>query len=82
MDPAAMERSSEVTLSGFPLKIVGREDFIAMEVHAGGPRDLADARAVIATDPTSLDLDMLRSAAAGFGRDAARRLESLLSDAG
>ncbi len=82
MDPAAMERSSEVTLSGFPLKIIGREDFIALKVHAGGPQDLADARAVIAIDPTSLDLVLVRRAAAGFGRDAARRLKLLLSDAG
>lgn len=82
LDPAAMERSREVTLSCFPLRIIGREDFIAMKVHAGGPQDLADARAVIATDPTSLDLDLVRRAAAGFGRDAATRLESLLSNAG
>lgn len=82
MDPAAMERSSEITLSGFPLKIIGREDFIALKVYAGGPQDLADARAVMATDPTSLDLDRVRRAAAGFGRDAARRLELLLGDAG
>jgi len=82
MDPAAMKRSREVALSGFPLRIIGREDFIAMKAHAGGPQDLADARAVMATDPGSLDLDLVRRAAAGFGRDAARRLESLLADAG
>ena len=38
MDPAAMKRSREVALSGFPLRIIGREDFIAMKAHAGGPQ--------------------------------------------
>ena len=30
MDPAAMDRASDVALSGFTLKVIGREDFVAM----------------------------------------------------
>lgn len=82
MDPAAMERASQVTLSGFSLKVIGREDFVAMKAHAGGPVDLADARAVIEVDPAGLDSELVRRIAAGFGRDAMRHVESLLSEAG
>ena len=80
MDPAAMERASEVTLSGFTLKVIGREDFVAMKAHAGGPVDLADARAVIDANPAGLDTRLVRRIAAGFGKEAVRCVESLLGD--
>ena len=80
LDAAAMERAKVVTLSGFPLNIIGREDFIAMKAHAGGPVDLADARAVIEIDPSGLDRDLVRRVAAGFGREASERVSSLLQE--
>ena len=82
MDPAAMERASEVTLSGFTLKVIGREDFVAMKAHAGGPVDLADARAVIQVDPAGLDRELVLRLAAGFGKEAVRQVNSLLEDPG
>jgi len=45
LDAAAMDRASVVTLSGFPLRVIGREDFVAMKAHAGGPGDMDRARA-------------------------------------
>lgn len=80
MDPATMQRASEVNLAGFTLKVIGREDFVAMKAHAGGPVDLADARAVIEIDPTGLDRELIRRLAAGFGKEAVRCVESLLGD--
>jgi hypothetical protein len=59
------------------LRVVGREDFIAMKACAGGPQDLADASAAIALDPESLDLALLRRLAARFGRDTPGNLERL-----
>ena len=35
-------RARDVDLSGFTLRVIGREDFIAMKAHAGGAVDLAD----------------------------------------
>ena len=78
LDPGVMNRARVVTLSGFPLKVIGREDFIAMKAHAGGPVDLADARAVIETDPSGFDRELVRRIAAGFGREALRQVELLL----
>jgi len=78
MEPSALERAREVMLMGCPLRVIGREDFIAMKAFAGGPLDLADARAVIELDRPGLDLALLRRLAVRFGHDASRNIESLL----
>ena len=68
----------QVKLAEAILEIVGREDFIAMKAFAGGPVALADARAVIAQDRESLDLELLQQLAQRFGRDAVEAVESLI----
>ena len=78
MDPEALNRTRQVALAGATLEIVGREDFVAMKAFAGGPVDLADARAVIELERGSLDLELLRRLAQRFGRDAARIVEDLI----
>ena len=60
MDPELLNRTRQVRLGEVVLAIVSREDFIAMKAFAGGPVDLADARAVIDLDRESLDLELLR----------------------
>ena len=78
MDPDFLNRTRQVRLAEAILEIVGREDFIAMKVFAGGPVDLADARAIIDMDRGSLDEELLRRLAQRFGRDAARIVEDLI----
>jgi predicted nucleotidyltransferase len=78
MDPELLDRTRQVGLADAMLEVVGLEDFIAMKAFAGGPVDLADARAVIDLDRGSLDLELLRRLAQRFGRDAARVVEGLL----
>ena len=78
MDPEFLNRTRQVRLGEAILAIVGREDFIAMKAFAGGPVDLADARAVIDLDRGSLDVELLRRLAKRFGRDAARVVEDLI----
>jgi len=78
MDPELLNRTRQVRFGGADLAIVSREDFIAMKAFAGGPVDLADARAVVDLDRESLDLELLRRLAQRFGRDAARVVEDLL----
>lgn len=79
LDPEALSRASAVTFLGASLQVIGREDFIAMKVYAGGPLDLADARAVLRVDCEPLDLELLRRLATRFGRDAEKALEELLA---
>ena len=79
LDRSALTRAIEVPFQGATLLVLGREDFIATKVFAGGPQDLADARAAIAVDPKSLDTPLLRELADRYGRDARQRLETLLA---
>ncbi len=78
-DPGLFGRASMVRFSGESLQVVGREDFIAMKVFAGGPQDLGDARSAISANPQSLNLELLRGLALRFGRHTALTLEALLT---
>ena len=76
-----MNRTRQVRLAEAVLEIVGREDFIAMKAFAGGPVDLADARAVIEQDRGSLDVELLRRLAQRFGRETVQAVEELVGAA-
>jgi predicted nucleotidyltransferase len=82
MDPKLLERTRQVRLEGATLEIVGKEDFVAMKAFAGGPVDLADARAVIELDREALDLKLLRSLAQRFGHETVRTVEALIEASG
>lgn len=73
---SALARAIDVPFAGGVLRVLGREDFIASKLYAGGPRDLADARAALADAP--VDLDLLRKLAAQFGAATVERLDALL----
>ncbi len=79
MDPELFSRAFEVPFAGTTVRIVGREDFIAMKCFAGGPQDLIDARAAYRGAQGPVDLDLLRAVTRRFGRDAADRLEQVLA---
>src|SRR5262249_27358327 len=70
MDPEILSRTLEVKFRGATLRIVGREDFIAMKCFAGSPQDLVDARSAYRAAPGPVDLDLLRTVTRRFGRAA------------
>ncbi|HTW23617.1 MAG TPA: hypothetical protein VMD78_08460, partial [Candidatus Baltobacteraceae bacterium] len=78
MDPEIFSRTLEVKFRDETLRIVGREDFIAMKCFAGSPQDLLDARSAYQAAPGPIDLDLLRTVTRRFGREAADRLEEIL----
>ncbi|MGA9852118.1 MAG: DUF6036 family nucleotidyltransferase [Gammaproteobacteria bacterium] len=78
MDPEIFSRTLEVEFRDEKLRIVGREDFIAMKCFAGGPQDFLDARSAYQAASGPLDLDLLRTVTRRFGREAADRLEEIL----
>jgi hypothetical protein len=80
MDPEIFSRAFEVQFRDATLRIVGREDFIAMKCFAGSPQDLLDARSAYHMAPGPIDLDLVRTVARRFGRAAADRLEEVLAD--
>lgn len=72
------DRAVEVTFSGESLRVVSREDFIAMKLYAGGPQDLSDAKQVLAISAGLLDLSSLRMITTKYGRVAVANLDAIL----
>jgi hypothetical protein len=79
LEAEAFSRAIDVPFVGEMLRVVGREDFIAMKLFAGGPQDLTDARNAITAAQGSLDLSLLRRVTARYGRGASECLERLLA---
>jgi hypothetical protein len=79
MDPDIFSRTLEIEFREQKLRIVGREDFIAMKCYAGGPQDLLDARSAYEAAPGPINLDLLRTVTRRFGREAADRLQEILA---
>jgi hypothetical protein len=73
-------RATTIPFQGKALKFIGREDFIAMKVFAGGPLDLLDASRAISAAGDSLDQALVRRLAQRFGQDATRALTQLLEE--
>ena len=78
LDRLALSRSITVPFLGSSLRVIGREDFIAMKCFAGGHQDIADAVQALKTVDQPLDLELLRRTTRRFGRPAADVLEQLL----
>lgn len=79
MDTGVFSRTVAVEFMGVNLRIVGREDFIAMKCFAGGPQDILDAQSAFFSAQGPIDLDLLRAVTRRFGRDAADKLEQVLA---
>jgi len=79
MDPQVFARTLAITFRDQQLRIVGREDFIAMKCFAGGPQDLLDAHSAYQAAMGPIDLDLLRAVTRRFGREAADKLEQVLA---
>jgi predicted nucleotidyltransferase len=79
LDRKAFSRSITVPFLGSSVRVIGREDFIAMKCFAGSPQDIADARDALKTANEPINIDLLRRITRRFGRPAADVLEQLLS---
>jgi predicted nucleotidyltransferase len=80
MEPAILFRTVEVPFLGVNLRIVGREDLIAMKCFAGRPQDLLDAQSAYRSAQGPVNLDLLRAMTRRFGREAADNLEQVLAN--
>ena len=78
MDKGVMDRRRTTSLLGSVVKIIGPEDFIAMKLFAGGPKDLGDVQGVFEISGPSLDLPVLKKVTRLYGAGEARVLATLL----
>ncbi len=79
LDPEAFSRSITLPFLRTTIRVIGREDFIAMKCFAGGPQDIADARQALKTADQPIDIDLVRRVTRRFGRPAADILEQILN---
>ena len=79
MEREAFARTIEVPFQGKTLRFIGKEDFIAMKVFAGGPQDIVDASRALQAGGNSIDLALLERLARGYGRHAASTFERLIA---
>lgn len=61
------------------LRVVGREDLIAMKLFARGPQDLVDAEQALVASGEVLDLALLRKLSAAYGPETLAALEQMLA---
>jgi len=79
LESGAFSRAIQVPLFGGSLRVIGREDFIAMKCFAGGPKDLEDARAVVKGAKEPIDIDLVRRLSMRFGKSAADAFQQVLN---
>lgn len=77
MEQEAFNRTVEIHFERAALRFIGREDFIAMKLFAGGPQDLVDARRAFNADAKAIDMNLLRRLVGRYGAEARRNLEKL-----
>jgi hypothetical protein len=74
----AYSRAAVIPFQNCQLRVVGREDFIAMNLFAHGPQDLIDAEhALLGLEVP--DLELLRKLAAACGAETLAALEHMLA---
>jgi hypothetical protein len=61
------------------LRVVGREDFIAMKLFAHDPQGRIDAEHALLAAGEEPDLELLRKLAAAYGPETLAALERLLA---
>ena len=77
VESEAFVRAIVVPFQNQEMKIIGREDLIAMKIFAGGPQDMVDAKNLIAVGTGALNLSLLRRLAKRYGDATATALELL-----
>lgn len=78
MDDGVMDRCRTTSLLGSIVKVIGPEDFIAMKLFAGGPKDLGDVQGVLEISGERLDIPLLKKVTRRYGAEESRALAVLL----
>ena len=74
------KRTIEADFMNKKICIIGIEDFIAMKIFAGGPKDLNDIAGVLKVSYKKINLSLLRSLVGKYGKAAVSTLESFLKE--
>lgn len=78
MDAGAFGRINTVSLLKHKLHLIGIEDFIAMKIFAGSPKDIDDVRGVLNISRKKVDIKLLKKLMSQYGSKEVKLLERLL----
>ena len=80
MSEEAFSRTIEAAFAQTRVRVIGVEDFIAMKLFAGSPKDMADAAGVLRVSANRIRLPLLKVLVQPYGKETVRKLQSLLRD--
>lgn len=78
--PEIFQRVQEAQFMDASIKIVGQEDFIAMKMFAGSPKDIHDVIGVLNVSGQKIDFSLLKKLTAQYGADCLQRLQALFKE--
>lgn len=76
----AFSRTVEARFMKARIRLVGIEDFIAMKIFAGSPKDLNDVAGVLRVSYDRIRTALLRKLVQRYGKSASDKLEALLKE--
>jgi hypothetical protein len=80
MSKDLFDRSEKARFMDSTIQIVGREDFIALKIFAGSPKDIQDIIGVLDVSEKNIDLNLLKELTSQYGPDCLKKLQTLLKD--
>ncbi len=80
MTQEVFHRVEKAQFMGASIKIAGLEDFIAMKIFAGSPKDIQDVIGVLEVSNDKIDADLVKKLAAQYGSEYLTRLQALLKE--
>ena len=80
MSADAFSRAVDTPFSGSRIRIIGLEDFVAMKIFAGSPKDIEDAKNAIKVSAEKIDKALLKEFTQSYGKDELKVLEILLDN--
>ena len=78
MKEDVFERVIKASFLNTTVKIIGIEDFIAMKIFAGSPKDIQDVIGVLDVSEDKFNLPLLKKVTAGYGQSSLKTLNKIL----
>ena len=73
-------RAQRTQFMGSEINIAGLEDFIALKIFAGSPKDIQDIHGVLDVSGQKIDLILLKELSAYYGADCPSKLQNILNE--
>lgn len=72
-------RCTEGQFKDVAIKLVSLEDFIALKIMAGSPKDIGDVEGVMNVSAEKIDTDLLKQITARYGSSCLQKLQTILT---